>query len=266
MTLSELPTPTRPYEILRSRPDRTGAVLDLARAVRITAAPEDANRVLEDLARPSKPLILSFLNAHSVNLAWRNEMFRAALESSDVLLRDGTGAAILFRMMGREPGLNMNGSDFIPRVLDRFAGRRVALFGTCDPWLGRATEWVRSRGANVVASADGFRPEAEYLHIAAESRAELILLAMGMPRQESLAPLLAAHLTSPCLIVNGGAILDFWAGRFPRAPHWMRRIGFEWLYRLGQEPERLWRRYVLGNPAFLLRATLVAAQARRAPD
>jgi exopolysaccharide biosynthesis WecB/TagA/CpsF family protein len=266
MTLSELPTPVRSYKAVRARPDRTGAVLDLARAVRVAMAPDDAEQLLEDLARLNKPLILSFLNAHSVNLAWRDEAFRHALESADILVRDGTGASILFRMMGREPGLNMNGSDFIPRVLDRFAGRRVALFGTCEPWLGRATEWARARGAEVVASADGFQSESEYLRIAAESRADLILLAMGMPRQESIAPLLAAHLMFPCLIVNGGAILDFWAGRFPRAPRWMRRIGFEWLYRLCLEPERLWRRYVLGNPAFLLRAALVAARARRALD
>ena len=263
MTLSEIPTPARSYSAITVRPDRAGAMLDLACAVRIAPAAQDSDRLLDELAQPSRPMILSFLNAHSVNLAWRDEAFRAALASADMLLRDGTGAAILFRMMGIEPGTNLNGSDFIPRVLDRFAGQRVALFGTDEPWLGRSIAWARARGLDVVASADGFRPDADYLRIAAECRPDLILLAMGMPRQESLAPLLAGTLDHPCLLINGGAILDFWAGRFPRAPRWIRSVGCEWLYRLYQEPSRLWRRYVLGNPAFLVRAALIGQRARR---
>jgi exopolysaccharide biosynthesis WecB/TagA/CpsF family protein len=76
---------------------------------------------------------------------------------------------------------------------------------------------------------------------------------MGMPRQEEMACVLRAALTHPCLIVCGGAIIDFLGGRAPRAPVWMRRFGLEWVYRLMQEPGRLFRRYVLGNPLFLLR-------------
>jgi N-acetylglucosaminyldiphosphoundecaprenol N-acetyl-beta-D-mannosaminyltransferase len=50
-----------------------------------------------------------------------------------------------------------------------------------------------------------------------------------------------------------GGLFDFYSGRIPRAPMWMREIGLEWLWRLIQEPGRLWRRYVIGNPLFLFR-------------
>jgi exopolysaccharide biosynthesis WecB/TagA/CpsF family protein len=73
---------------------------------------------------------------------------------------------------------------------------------------------------------------------------------------------LVAALDRPCTIAAGGAILDFWAGRFPRAPLWMRRAGIEWVFRLLREPRRLWRRYVLGNPLLLWRALRLARDRR----
>jgi len=63
----------------------------------------------------------------------------------------------------------------------------------------------------------------------------------------------------PCLIVCGGAIIDFLGGKMPRAPRWMRRAGLEWAFRLGLEPRRLFRRYVIGNPVFLARTLSLAA-------
>jgi N-acetylglucosaminyldiphosphoundecaprenol N-acetyl-beta-D-mannosaminyltransferase len=50
-----------------------------------------------------------------------------------------------------------------------------------------------------------------------------------------------------------GGLFDFYSGRIPRAPVWMREMGIEWVFRLMQEPGRMWRRYVIGNPLFLLR-------------
>jgi hypothetical protein len=86
---------------------------------------------------------------------------------------------------------------------------------------------------------------------------------MGMPRQEEVAIALRAALGFPCLIVCGGAIIDFLGGKVPRAPVWMRRCGLEWAFRLGREPRRLWNRYVHGNPRFLKRAWSMAMRSLR---
>ena len=85
-----------------------------------------------------------------------------------------------------------------------------------------------------------------------------------MPKQKLLAEMLAKRLEGPILIVNGGAILDFMAGRFQRAPTLLRRLGLEWSYRLWLEPRRLWRRYVIGNAVFMARAGLIALNYRLA--
>jgi N-acetylglucosaminyldiphosphoundecaprenol N-acetyl-beta-D-mannosaminyltransferase len=105
-----------------------------------------------------------------------------------------------------------------------------------------------------VIGEHGFFELDAYLSLAVEQRSELIVLGMGMPKQELVAAALKRQLVFPCTIVCGGAIIDFLAGRTSRAPVWMRRAGAEWVYRLMLEPKRLFHRYVIGNPIFLLRA------------
>ena len=83
-------------------------------------------------------------------------------------------------------------------------------------------------------------------------RPDILLVAMGVPRQEfwiakNITP---RHCTLPMAV---GALLDFLSGTVPRAPAWMRRLRLEWVFRLIIEPGRLWRRYILGNPVFLAR-------------
>lgn len=95
---------------------------------------------------------------------------------------------------------------------------------------------------------------AAYVTLAEAQQSALIVLGMGMPRQEEVALALREELTHPCLIVCGGAIIDFLGGETPRAPSWMQRSGTEWVYRLACEPRRLFCRYVLGNPLFVWRA------------
>jgi exopolysaccharide biosynthesis WecB/TagA/CpsF family protein len=100
-----------------------------------------------------------------------------------------------------------------------------------------------------------------------ERKPAIVLLAMGMPRQEELAQRLRRELEHRCLLICGGAIVDFWAGRTRRAPAALQKLGLEWLWRLGQEPVRLFRRYVIGNPLFIWRVlTLRRAPSRPAQD
>lgn len=227
--------------------------------------PDTAARdaLLDNLTHVRGPTVVSFLNAHGVNLAWKLESFREDLAASDLCLRDGIGVKIGMRWLGRDPGLNMNGTDFIPLLVDAFRGRRVALMGTRNPALGESAQIFATRsGVEIVAALDGFRDTKAYIECAQRFEPELILLAMGMPKQEAVARELAAQLKHPCVIVNGGAILDFVSGQVQRAPEWVRRMGAEWVWRLGTEPARLWRRYLVGNVSFLWRVGLASANQR----
>ena len=78
----------------------------------------------------------------------------------------------------------------------------------------------------------------------------VIVLAMGMPKQEILAQMIKINLKTNGLVICGGAIIDFQAERFSRAPQWIRDLSLEWLYRLLKEPKRLFKRYIIGIPVF----------------
>lgn len=231
--------------------------------MRRVSDPADEQHVLHALSVPERALVLGFVNAHALNLAARDGAFMQALTTADVLLRDGSGIALLFRRMGVDPGLNMNGTDFIPKLLAAFKGRRVAFWGTRQPVLAEAARRSEALyGVTTVSLHDGFAEVRTYLELAQDLRPELIVLGMGMPKQELVARQLAAS-GGPCLIVCGGAILDFLGGKVTRAPRWMRRLGGEWLFRLMKEPRRLFMRYVVGNPMFICRTLIFTANRQK---
>jgi N-acetylglucosaminyldiphosphoundecaprenol N-acetyl-beta-D-mannosaminyltransferase len=224
-------------------------------------SPDEGQALLAQLTRPGVPTVLAFANAHAMNSVAVSVPFFEAMCSADRVLRDGSGMATLFKLLGMQPGLNLNGTDLIPRLIRAFDGRGIALFGTREPYLEKAWQRVCQEFAphSAVIRANGFLDVRTYALLAAEHRPALIVLGMGMPRQEEVAAQLRAVLSFPCLIVCGGAIIDFLGGKTPRAPLWMRRTGLEWVFRLALEPRRLFQRYVIGNPLFLARALRLAS-------
>lgn len=230
---------------------RWSAIVDRIRVLQ-TADEEEA--LLGELARADACRVVAFVNAHAMNGAASNAAFCEAIAHADLLLRDGSGMAILYRALGADPGRNMNGTDFIPRLIQAFRGRGVAFWGTREPCAARAAaRCAREFGVRPVSVAGGFEDAGFYVREAWRARPELIVLGMGMPRQEHLARELRAQAMGAGVIVCGGAILDFLGGRVDRAPAWLRNAGMEWTYRLYREPRRLFRRYVMGNPAFLVK-------------
>lgn len=256
---------------MTATPDRTLATrtrefLELHQRIHCIADAQAHDALLEELKHPSRPYIVSFVNAHAANLGWNTPAMLESLLRSDLLLRDGIGVKLGLKAFGRPHGLNMNGTDFIPKIARAYKGRRAALFGTRSPWLDTARQKLEAEGLVVVACHDGFSPPERYLELAEETKPELIILAMGMPKQEDIAVRLREQLSHPALIVNGGAILDFLGGKVARAPELMRNIGLEWLYRLYLEPKRLARRYLLGIPIFFSHVMATRLVGPRAPE
>lgn len=234
--------------------------------IKTISTDEACENFLGDLHRLSRERVvrIAFVNAHAFNLAMRDNTFYRDIMACDYVLRDGSGMKILYRLMSRDAGLNMNGTDFIPRMLTRFRGENISLMGTAEPYLSTACAKISSSGAKVVAALDGYRDTGEYADVQKIHPASLIILAMGMPKQERVADVIAVASLTPCVIVCGGAILDFMGGKVTRAPDVLRRYGLEWTYRLLLEPKRLFKRYVLGNAVFLIRAMKLALFNKRA--
>jgi exopolysaccharide biosynthesis WecB/TagA/CpsF family protein len=209
-----------------------------------------------------RPVRIAFVNAHAVNICHINQGFLRNLFESDYVFRDGSGMKILFKMLRKDAGLNLNGTDLIPRLIKIYERKSAALLGTQEPYIQKAAVAAVEKGLSPVLLMDGFKEDGEYLEAVRARRPFLIILGMGMPKQERIASLLAGNLDYPCVIICGGAILDFMAGKVSRAPLIFRRTGMEWLYRLGREPRRLFTRYAIGNFLFLLRSFRIALHFR----
>ena len=217
-----------------------------------------AIRLLRGFVAERRFTKVGFLNAHNANLAWSNSQFAEAL-SDFLILSDGVGVDIAAKLLYGEPfPANLNGTDFIPELLAAEPRRlTIALLGTkrahAEAAAAKLTEM--SPHHRVVVVHDGYftvREEPLILERIAALRPDILLVAMGVPRQElwiarNITP---HHCTLPIAV---GALLDFLSGSVPRAPGWMRRSRLEWVFRLIVEPGRLWRRYVVGNPVFLAR-------------
>lgn len=210
------------------------------------------------LAAPG-PQTLMYVNAHSMNLARSHRRYRACLADADLVLNDGSGLAMAARVRGRRFPANLNGTDFTPEVLRLAAqeGLSVYLLGGRPGVAARAADRLAERmpELKIVGHHHGYFRDDEGVAVAArirETGADVVLVAMGNPRQELW---LSEHLpaTGAALGVAVGAFLDFAAELVPRAPRWMRQAGIEWVYRLVREPMRLFTRYVVGNPLFVAR-------------
>ena len=208
--------------------------------------------------RQRLPLKLAFCNAHTANLAWTDAGFRSCLRQFTVLA-DGIGVDMGARILyGATFPANLNGTDFVPRLLETAPQPLSVMLLGGRPEVAQKAAATLSEDLpqhDITVLHHGFFDEADEAGLLARlemASPDILLVALGNPMQEQW---IARHCTGDnCRIAIGvGALFDFLAGEVVRAPALVRRVRLEWLWRLAQEPARLFRRYVLGNPLFLAR-------------
>lgn len=220
----------------------------------------ERNVFIDYVIKSDNTIVVGFMNQHGYNFYLESNDFRTSIDNIDYIFRDGLGIKLACKLNGIDPKLNLNGTDLIPYIITRFSffqdNSVIFVFGTEEPWLSKGSYKLFSNSDQLVLK-NGFFDYEIYLELIrgnyCPGKKHFILLAMGMPKQERLANLIKKEFPKDVLIVCGGAIVDFAANRFSRAPMFMRKLGLEWLYRLFVEPSRLFKRYVLGIPLFLYR-------------
>jgi beta-1,4-glucosyltransferase len=218
--------------------------------------PADIINLKNELVNSSSAISIGFVNQHAYNLISKSQDVSDVFHSLTYRFRDGFGLRIACEINGCDPGYNLNGTDFIPELINYYMLKNldadIFVFGTQDPWLTMGSDKLFNN-VNVV-KLDGFNHTEEYLSLlttnSALEKKKLVLLAMGMPKQELIAKQIIKASSGPVLVICGGAIVDFSSNRFNRAPKLFRQFGLEWLYRLLVEPKRLFSRYVIGIPMF----------------
>ncbi len=176
------------------------------------------------------------------------------------LFADGIGIAIAARLWGVRLRNNVNGSDLFPVLCEYAAAENIPL-----AFLGASPGVAARCASNMVDRYPGLRvlwvehgylsseEEARGIEVMNALRPGVLIVAKGVPAQETWIRDNATVIDVP-VILGVGALFDFYSGAIRRAPPFIRKLRLEWLYRLLQEPGRLFSRYVIGNPEFFYRA------------
>jgi len=212
-------------------------------------------------------------NVHTVMASDEDPELRAALLASSLNVPDGQPLVWAINSLGHSLAGRVYGPELMARACAHAAncGHRFYLYGGRNQGaLVQLALNLRQRypGVQIVGGySPPHRPlsEEEQEAVAEEinrSRADVVWIGIGVPKQEKWMAQMRARLDVP-LLVGVGAAFDFHAGLVPQAPNWIQEAGLEWAYRFAHEPRRLWRRYVRYNPRFLTAFARQFVQHRR---
>ena len=218
-----------------------------------------------DLILTRQPAQHVVLNAGKCVLMEDEPDIREIIKRCEIVNADGQSVVWAGRLLGLRVPERVAGIDLMGRLLAlcESEGWPVYFLGAKEDVLSAFEDEVRRRHRRLIVAGkrNGYfhsDDESDIAQAVRISGARLLLVAMSSPLKERF---LARNLVrmGGLLAVGVGGSFDVWAGRTSRAPRWMQRGGLEWLYRLAQEPRRMWRRYLLGNLRFVwivLRARL----------
>lgn len=194
------------------------------------------------------------INAGKVVAARKDLRLLKAISSSDIVNADGQAVVWMGRLGGLKIPERVAGIDLMDGVLRLASDRhlRVYLLGGTQHVVDRAAEAICLRHPGILALRTHhgyFGSPDPVLEDIREFKPDFLLVGMSTPRKELFIAENRDHLRARVMMGVGGAF-DIWAGKTRRAPAWMQRTGSEWVYRVVQEPRRLWRRYLCSNVAF----------------
>ncbi len=220
---------------------------------------DSATSLVVDHALEGDKCRLAFVNADCLNIAVKNERYKDALSNMSRVFADGIGLQIGAQMLGVELLGNVNGTDLLPKICQQSVKNDFSIYllgGRPGVALEAALSLQAANpGLNVVGSHHGYFAEEDTDDVINQinmSGADILLVAFGAPLQEFW---ISTHheKLNPAVQIGVGGLFDFHTQRISRSPRWVQDIGMEWVWRLKQEPGRLWRRYLVGNPLFLYR-------------
>lgn len=217
---------------------------------------------LKAIRGEAKQIAFACANPHSLVVAQKDRVFMEALLDADQVVADGIGVKLMAKYANIEIGPRVTGSDYffsILRGLNEAGSGRVFFFGSSQKVLDLISEKMRRDYPKLVVAGvlsppfDAWSLEDNEAMIAEinAARPDVLWVGMTAPKQEKWVYANRHKLSAP-MIGSIGAVFDFFAGTYPRAPKWMCRSGLEWVYRLIKEPRRMWRRNFISSPLFVL--------------
>lgn len=212
---------------------------------------------------PDGKLLINTINAFSYNNARRDVLFEEALTKGDVLIPDGISIVRACQLLNAksQPKQRIAGWDLFVFEMQKLnkKGGKVMFLGSSEKVL----KLIREKAAlvypnlEVVTYSPPYKPQftveddLSMVKAINDANPDLLWIGMTAPKQEKWTYANWDRLNIHCHVGTVGAVFDFFAGTYKRAPLMWQKLGLEWLYRLLAEPRRMWRRYIIGNAEFL---------------
>jgi N-acetylglucosaminyldiphosphoundecaprenol N-acetyl-beta-D-mannosaminyltransferase len=222
----------------------------------------DVNQLIEDAAlwaQGSEPRTILYVNAHCINIAWSDSEYRKILANASRVYADGVSIAWSSRFLAGKRLVKMTGADWLADFCRQAVARRLSIYllGGKPGVAQAAANNLQNRfaGLKIVGFADGYfqeKSQAAVLDEIANKKPDFLFVGMGTPIQEKWINSNRPHIAAPVCWAVGG-LFEYYSGGLHRAPRWMVASGLEWLWLLLIQPRQKWRRYLLGNPLFIIR-------------
>lgn len=218
---------------------------------------DDFVALCESFIQSGTPHYVAVVNAAKIVKMRSNQELDLSVRSADLVGADGVPVVWASRLLGDPLPGRVNGTDLMYELLAKsdIQGYRVFFFGATADVLDEVLERAKSSFPGL--SVGGYRhgyfssdDEGEIVAQIRESRSDILFIAFGTPKKEIWVGKYLDAMGVP-LVHGVGGSFDVFAGLVPRAPLWMQRAGLEWLFRLVQEPRRMWKRYLVTNSVFL---------------
>ena len=216
---------------------------------------EISNIVIDLIEKRGKKTFF-YVNAHCLNIANRDPIYQKILQRADLVYAGGMGPILASKILGNPLWERTPTPDFIDDVFVAAIKNKWSfyLLGGEEGVAGDAAEGLRKRfhGLKIVGYHHGFfTNNSEVSQKINQVKPDIILVGMGTPKQEKWIENNMDQINAKTFWAVG-ALFDVLSGKRKRAPKWMQKLGLEWVFRLIQEPGRLWKRYLIGNIIFLI--------------
>jgi len=219
---------------------------------------EEALQKTEEFIRSRKPHQHVAINVDKIIKMRRDPQFRKTVTSCDLITVDGQPLIWVSKLLGQPIKERFGGLDImnglIPRAADK--GYRIYFLGAKDEVIKKVVEYYKLKFSSLKIAGwhNGYWGTKEEEKIVSEiknAKPHILFVAISSPKKEAFLQKYLGKMNVPFVMGVGGAF-DIIAGVTKRAPKWMQRCSLEWLFRLHQEPRRLWKRYLVEDPIFVL--------------
>jgi len=216
---------------------------------------KDISSVVIKLIETSGKKSFFYVDAHHFNIANKDSSYKKILQTATFVHASGMGPVLASRILNNPLPERTPTPDFIEEIFVKASKKKWSfyLLGGEEDITRRAVEKIKKRFPDLVIAGyhhGFFTKDSVVVEKINRAKPDIVLVGMGPPKQEKWIEENKDKINAR-IFWGVGALFDVLSGKRKRAPVWMQRIGLEWVYRIGQEPGRLWKRYIFGNIAFL---------------